>query len=169
VVPKRKVGRSPLRTFSRALLGQRARRRLHHAGLGAGRASLARSLGQARHKAVMARTKAHNRTAEQQAAWEAQEAADAREAAQEAAEAAARRARRGRRASSDPPAFDALIVLVLSAHKFPNACWKDALQQAKACMEKQTHACTHTHTPTPHTNTHSQRETHTHTYSNKYT
>ena len=31
----------------------------------------------------MARTKAHNRTAEQQAAWEAQEAADAREAAQE--------------------------------------------------------------------------------------
>jgi len=169
VVPKRKVGRAPRRTFSRALLGQRARRRLHHAGLGAGRASLARSLGQARHKAVMARTKAHNRTAEQQAAWEAQEAADAREAAQEAAEAAARRARRGRRASSDPPAFDALIVLVLSAHKFPNACWKDALQQAKACMEKQTHACTHTHTPTPHTNTHTQRETHTHTYSNKYT
>ena len=121
------------------------------------------------YKAVMARTKAHNRTAEQQAAWEAQEAADAREAAQEAAEAAARRARRGRRASSDPPAFDALIVLVLSAHKFPNACWKDALQQAKACMEKQTHACTHTHTPTPHTNTHTERETHTHTYSNKYT
>ena len=90
MVPKRKVGRAPRRTFSRALLGQRARRRLHHAGLGAGRASLARSLGQARHKAVMARTKAHNRTAEQQAAWEAQEAADAREAAQEAAEAAAK-------------------------------------------------------------------------------
>ena len=105
MVPKRKVGRAPRRTFSRALLGQRARRRLHHAGLGAGRASLARSLGQARHKAVMARTKAHNRTAEQQAAWEAQEAADAREAAQEAAEAAARRARRGRRASSDHPYY----------------------------------------------------------------
>ena len=51
----------------------------------------------------MARTKAHNRTAEQQAAWEAQEAADAREAAQEAAAAAARRTRRGLRASSDPP------------------------------------------------------------------
>jgi hypothetical protein len=45
VVPKRKVGRAPRRTFSRALLGQRARRRLHHAGLGAGRASLAHSLG----------------------------------------------------------------------------------------------------------------------------
>ena len=53
----------------------------------------------------MARTKAHNKTAEQQAAWEAQEAADAREAAQEAAEAAARRARRGRRASSDHPYY----------------------------------------------------------------
>ena len=101
MVPKRKVGRSPLRTFSRALLGQRARRRLHHAGLGAGLASLARPLGHARHKAVMARTKAKNRTVEQQAAWEAQQAADAREAAQEAAAAAARRTRRGLRASRD--------------------------------------------------------------------
>jgi hypothetical protein len=45
----------------------------------------------------MARTKAHHRTVEQQAAWEAQQAADAREAA----EAAARRTRRGLRASRD--------------------------------------------------------------------
>jgi hypothetical protein len=52
----------------------------------------------------MARTKAHNRTAEHQAAWEAQEAADAREAA-------ARRARRGCRASSDPPASDEEFIL----------------------------------------------------------
>jgi hypothetical protein len=49
----------------------------------------------------MARTKALDRTVEQQAAWEAQQAADAREAAQEAAEAAARRTRRGLRASRD--------------------------------------------------------------------
>ena len=49
----------------------------------------------------MARTKALDRTVEQQAAWEAQQTADAREAAQEAAEAAARRTRRGLRASRD--------------------------------------------------------------------
>ena len=69
VGPKRKVDRAPRRTFSRALLG----------------------------KAVMARTKPHHRTVEQQATWEAQQAADAREAA----EAAARRTRRGLRASRD--------------------------------------------------------------------
>ena len=73
MVPKRKVGRAPRRTFSRALRG----------------------------KAVMARTTPHHRTVEQQAAWETQQAADAREAAQEAAEAAARRTRRGLRASRD--------------------------------------------------------------------
>jgi len=54
----------------------------------------------------MARTKAHHRTAEQQAAWEAQEAADAREAA-------ATRARRRCRASSDAPASDEEFILAV--------------------------------------------------------
>ena len=51
----------------------------------------------------MARTKACNRTAEQQAAWEAQEAADAREAAQEAAEAAAKAGPPGAPGFERPP------------------------------------------------------------------
>ena len=51
----------------------------------------------------MARTKTHHRTAEQQAAWEAQEAADAREAAQEAAEAAAKAGPPGAPGFERPP------------------------------------------------------------------
>jgi hypothetical protein len=146
VVPNRKVDRAPRRTFSRALLGQRARRRLHHAGLGAGRASLARSLGQARHKAVMARTKAHNRTAEQQAAWEAQEAADAREAEQEATEAAARRARRGRRASEQQAAWEAQEAAAAreAAQEAAEAAERRARRGRRASSD---HPYYHTHPP----------------------
>ena len=54
----------------------------------------------------MVRTKAHHRTAEQQAAWEAREAADAREAA-------ATRARRRCRASINAPASDEEFILLV--------------------------------------------------------
>ena len=79
------MDRAPRRTFSRALLG----------------------------KAVMARTKPHHRTVEQQATWEAQQAADAREAA----EAAARRTRRGLRASRDE--VDEEFILPVPSLKRP--------------------------------------------------
>jgi hypothetical protein len=68
-------------------------------------------------QAPQALAKTRNRTAAQQAAWEAEEAADA-----PAWEAAARRARRGCRASSDPLASDEELILPLPSTGLEVTC-----------------------------------------------